>query len=163
MTNPGAEAPQPPAARPADFPVLRAVPTRWSDNDVYGHVNNVVYYSLFDTTVNGWLLEASGTDIRDLPAIGVVAETSCRFLRSTSFPDVLHVGLGLERRGRSSVVYRLAVFGTAADGRIADEPAAVGRFVHVYVDRDTRHPAPIPGPVADALDALASAAEPSSR
>jgi hypothetical protein len=86
------------------------MPTRWSDNDVYGHVNNVVYYSLFDTMVNGWLIDTCGTDIRDLPAIGVVAETSCRFLRSTSFPEVLHVGLGLERRGRSSVVYRLAVF-----------------------------------------------------
>jgi acyl-CoA thioester hydrolase len=146
----------PPPERPADFPVLRTVPTRWSDNDVYGHVNNVVYYSLFDTAVNGWLLEACGTDIRDLPAIGVVAETSCRFLRSTSFPDVLHVGLGLERRGRTSVVYRLAVFGTT-DGRIEDEPAALGRFVHVYVDRDTRRPAPIPGPIANALAALASA------
>ena len=154
MTNPGAEAPQPPAARPADFPVLRAAPTRWSDNDVYGHVNNVVYYSLFDTTVNGWLIDTCGTDIRDLPAIGVVAETSCRFLRSTSFPEVLHVGLGLERRGRSSVVYRLAVFGSAGDGRPADEPAALGRFVHVYVDRDTRRPAPIPERIAAALEAL---------
>jgi acyl-CoA thioester hydrolase len=163
MTNPGAEAPEPPAARPADFPVLRAMPTRWSDNDVYGHVNNVVYYSLFDTTVNGWLIDTCGTDIRDLPAIGVVAETSCRFLRSTSFPEVLHVGLGLERRGRSSVVYRLAVFGSAGDGRPAAEPAALGRFVHVYVDRGTRRPAPIPGPVADALDALAPSAEPPSR
>ncbi|HEY4465755.1 MAG TPA: thioesterase family protein [Streptosporangiaceae bacterium] len=143
-----------PPERPAGFPVLRTAPTRWSDNDVYGHVNNVVYYSLFDTTVNGWLLEACGTDIRDLPAIGVVAETSCRFLRSTSFPDVLHVGLGLERRGRTSVVYRLAVFGTT-DGHIDDEPAALGRFVHVYVDRGTRRPAPIPEPVAKALDALA--------
>lgn len=157
MTNPGAEAPQPPAARPADFPVLRTMPTRWSDNDVYGHVNNVVYYSPFDTTVNGWLLEACGTDIRDLPAIGVVAETSCRFLRSTSFPDVLHVGLGLERRGRSSVVYRLAVFGTAAGGRIEDDPAALGRFVHVYVDRETRRPAPVPEQIANALEALTSA------
>jgi acyl-CoA thioester hydrolase len=137
-----------------DFPVLRTVPTRWSDNDVYGHVNNVVYYSLFDTTVNGWLIDTCGTDIRDLPAIGVVAETSCRFLRSTSFPEVLHVGLGLERRGRSSVVYRLAVFGTAGDGP-AGEPAAVGRFVHVYVDRETRRPAPIPDQIAAALHALA--------
>ena len=157
MPTPGAEPRHSPAERPADFPVLRTMPTRWSDNDVYGHVNNVVYYSLFDTTVNGWLLEACGTDIRDLPAIGVVAETSCRFLRSTSFPDVLHVGLGLERRGRSSVVYRLAVFGTAADGDIEDEPAALGRFVHVYVDRETRRPAPVPEQIANALQALTSA------
>ena len=139
-----------------EFPYLLEIQTRWADNDVYGHVNNVVYYSLFDTTVNGWLIEACGTDIRDLPAIGVVAETSCRFLRPTSFPEVLHVGLGLERRGRSSVVYRLAVFGTAGDGRIEDEPAALGRFVHVYVDRETRRPAPIPEQIANALHALTS-------
>lgn len=154
MRTHGAQPPPSPAERPGDFPVLRAMPTRWSDNDVYGHVNNVVYYSLFDTTVNGWLLEACATDIRELPAIGVVAETSCRFLRSTSFPDVLHVGLGLERRGRSSVVYRLAVFGSNG-GHVDDEPTALGRFVHVYVDRDTRRPAPIPPPVADALQELA--------
>ncbi len=128
------------------FPVLRAMQTRWHDNDHYGHVNNVVYYSYFDTAVNGWLIEAAGRDIRDLPAIGVVAETSCRFLRPVGFPDPLHVGLAVARLGRSSVAYRLAVF--RADD---DEPSALGRFVHVYVDREHRRPIDIPAELRAAL------------
>ena len=113
MTTARADAALP---RPADFPVVRRVPTRWDDNDAYGHLNNIVYYSLFDTTVNGWLIEACDPDVRQLPAIGVVVETSCQFLRETSFPDVLGIGLGLERVGRTSVVYRLAVYREDADG-----------------------------------------------
>ena len=117
----------------SEFPVLRSITTRWMDNDHYGHVNNVVYYSYFDTAVNGYLIEASGTDIRELPAIGIVAETSCRFLRELSFPETVHAGLALERLGNSSVVYRIGLF------RDEDqEPAALGRFVHVYVDAGTR-------------------------
>ncbi len=139
---------------PADFPVLRRMPTRWMDNDEYGHVNNVVYYSLFDSAVNGWLLEATGLDIRSLPAIGVVAETSCRYLRQLSFPDVVQIGLGLERVGRTSVVYRLAVFREDGTGALDPSPHALGRFVHVYVDARTRHPVPIPDAVAAALAAL---------
>ena len=92
------------------FTTLRPVPTRWMDNDHYGHVNNVAYYSFFDTAVNGFLMEATGTDIRDLPAIGVVAESSCRFLAGASFPDTIHAGLEIERLGTSSVVYRIALF-----------------------------------------------------
>src|SRR5215216_1665162 len=91
MTIPPEEGP---SAR-ADFAVLRAITTRWADNDVYGHVNNVVYYAYFDTAVNGWLIDATGTDIRELPEIGVVAETSCRFLASLSFPDEVTAGLRL--------------------------------------------------------------------
>jgi len=128
------------------FPVLRAMQTRWHDNDHYGHVNNVVYYSYFDTAVNGWLIEAAGRDIRDLPAIGVVAETSCRFLRPVGFPDPLQVGLAVARLGRSSVAYRLAVF-RGDEG----EPSAVGRFVHVYVDREHRRPIEIPAELRAAL------------
>ena len=136
-------------ARRADFPVLRTITTRWMDNDQYGHVNNVVYYSYFDTAVNGYLIEASGCDVRDLPQIGIVAETSCRFLRELSFPDVVHAGLALEKLGNSSVVYRIGLFrGDDAD------PAALGRFVHVYVDDATRRPVPIPAPVRKALEAL---------
>lgn len=85
----------------ADFVVFRTMPTRWMDNDVYGHVNNVVYYSWFDTAVNGYLLETTGTDIRLLPALGVVAETGCRYLRSVSFPDLLDIGIAVEKLGRS--------------------------------------------------------------
>ena len=139
------------ALRREHFPVLRALPTRWSDDDAYGHVNNVVHYQMFDTAVNGWLIEASGTDIRRLPAIGLVVETQCRYFAELRFPEVVTAGLALERLGNSSVVYRLALFGT---GR--DEPAAVGRFVHVYVDRETRRPVPVPDVIRSALDALRS-------
>ena len=125
--------------RRAQFTVLRPVPTRWMDNDHYGHVNNVAYYSFFDTAVNGFLIEASGRDIRELPAIGVVAESGCQFLKGASFPDTIHAGLAVERIGTSSVVYRIALFRNDDD-----EPCAVGRFVHVYVDRATRRPVPVP-------------------
>jgi acyl-CoA thioester hydrolase len=139
----------------SEFPVLRSITTRWMDNDHYGHVNNVVYYSYFDTAVNGYLIEASGTDIRELPAIGIVAETSCRFLRELSFPETVHAGLALERLGNSSVVYRIGLF------RDQDqEPAALGRFVHVYVDAGTRRPVPVPESIRAALAALEPARAP---
>jgi acyl-CoA thioester hydrolase len=138
-----------PPTRRGDFPVLRAITTRWHDNDHYGHVNNVVYYAFFDTAVNGYLIEASGSDIRDLPAIGIVAETSCRFLRELSFPDTVYAGLALEKLGRSSVIYRIGLFRNAET-----EPAALGRFVHVYVDSATRRPVPVPPSIRAALAAL---------
>jgi acyl-CoA thioester hydrolase len=137
--------------RRTQFTVLRPVPTRWMDNDHYGHVNNVAYYSFFDTAVNGFLIDASGTDIRDLPAIGVVAESGCQFLQGASFPDTIHAGLTVERAGASSVIYRIALF------RNADEtPCAVGRFVHVYVDKITRRPVPIPPVIRTVVDQLKS-------
>jgi acyl-CoA thioester hydrolase len=138
----------PRAVRRTDFRVLRTLPTRWSDDDTYGHVNNVVHYLMFDTAVNGWLIEASGTDIRALPAIGLVVETSCRYFAQLRFPEIVTAGVGLERLGTSSVTYRLALFG-------ADEaPAAVGRFVHVYVDQQTRRPVPVPEVIRSALQRL---------
>lgn len=139
------------AVRRSDFPVLRELPTRWSDDDTYGHVNNVVHYLMFDTAVNGWLIEASGVDIRQLPAIGVVVETSCQYFAELRFPEVVTAGLGLEHLGTSSVVYRLALFGERSE-----EPAALGRFVHVYVDRDLRRPTPIPPEIRAALARLVS-------
>jgi acyl-CoA thioester hydrolase len=131
------------------YRVFRSIPTRWMDNDVYGHVNNVAYYSYFDTAVNGWLIEATGTDIRALPAIGVVVETGCRYFSEVSFPDVLELGLGLERLGNSSVVYRLGLFRQG-------QPlaSAVGRFVHVYVDAVTRRPVPVPPAIRAAIASL---------
>lgn len=128
--------------RREDFKVVRAIPTRWMDNDHYGHVNNVAYYSFFDTAVNGYLLDATGVDIRALPAIGIVAESSCRFVQAISFPDVVHAGLKVERLGARSIVYSIALFRN-------DEPeaCAIGRFVHVYVDRDARRPVEIPEPI----------------
>lgn len=140
-----------PPLRRTDFPVLRPIQTRWMDNDHYGHVNNVAYYSFFDTAVNGFLIDATGTDIRALPAIGLVAETGCQFFKPLSFPEAIDAALEVERLGSKSVVYRLALF------RVGDEePCAAGRLVHVYVDRDTRVPVPIP-------DAIRSALEPVSR
>jgi len=141
------EARQP--TRRGEFRILRTITTRWMDNDQYGHVNNVVYYSYFDTAVNGYLIDATGCDVRRLPQIGIVAETSCRFMSELSFPDTVYAGLALERLGNSSVVYRIGLF------RNQDaEPAAIGRFVHVYVDSDTRRPVPVPPAVRAALQAL---------
>jgi acyl-CoA thioester hydrolase len=146
VSEPGAD---PRALRRNDFPVLRAQPTRWSDDDTYGHVNNVVHYLMFDTAVNGWLIEASGVDIRRLPAIGLVVETSCRYFAELRFPETVTAGLALDKLGTSSVVYRLALFGEQAEA-----PAAVGRFVHVYVDRETRRTTPVPEEIRAALATL---------
>lgn len=139
--------------QPRDFPVLRHMSTRWADNDHYGHINNVVYYEFFDTAVNGWLMATSSLDIRRLPAIGVVAETSCRYLRELAYPTDIAVGIRLERLGTSSVTYRLAIFETTPDG-CNPEACAIGRFVHVYVDAQTRRPVPIPEQVRTAVVGL---------
>jgi acyl-CoA thioester hydrolase len=131
-----------------DFVVLRPLQTRWADIDTYSHINNAVHYELMDTAVNGWLVEATGTDIRALDAVGWVVETSCQYLAQLHFPTVVDVGIALERLGRTSVTYRLALFG--------DDPApvAVGRFVHVYVDRNDQRPAPVPEVIRRALETL---------
>ncbi|RDI64242.1 acyl-CoA thioester hydrolase [Nocardia pseudobrasiliensis] len=134
-----------------EYPVLWPMPTRWADNDHYGHVNNVTYYSYFDTAVNAWLIDATGTDIRELPAIGVVAQTSCTFMGSLSFPDQLRVGLRIARLGRSSITYDLAIF--REDGDVL-ELAATGTFVHVYVDDVTRKPVEIPAVIRNAAEGL---------
>lgn len=133
----------------AGYGALRAMPTRWMDNDHYGHVNNVTYYSYFDTAVNGWLMEATATDIRELAAIGIVAETSCRFLKELSFPETVYAGLKVERLGRSSIVYRIALFRAGED-----DPAAVGRFVHVYIERQSRAVVPVPEIIRRAVATL---------
>ncbi len=131
----------------AEFPVLRPQTTRWSDDDRYGHVNNVVHYSWFDTAVNGELIERLGHDTRQLPAIGLVVETGCRYLAPLGFPDRLEVGIAVTSIGRSSISYELAVF---REGE--DRPASVGRFVHVYVDRDERTTTvPVPDEVRAAV------------
>jgi acyl-CoA thioesterase FadM len=112
-----------------EYAVWRQATTRWADDDAYGHLNNARYYELFDTAVNAHLFEATGTNIRLLPAIGVVAETSCRYFREIGFPEPIDMGLVVERLGTSSVVYRIGLF----QGE-SDLAAAEGRFVHVYVD-----------------------------
>ena len=116
----------------SDFVAWRQATTRWADDDVYGHMNNATYFELIDTAVNAHLLEATGVDIRALPAVGVVAEVSCRYFREIGFPEPVEIGLAVERVGRSSVIYRIGLF----QGESPDA-AAEGRFVHVYVDNST--------------------------
>lgn len=128
------------------------------DNDVYGHVNNVVYYSFFDTAVNQFLIEAGVLDVTQSPAIGLVAETHCAYFAPLSFPGPVTAGLCVARIGRSSVRYEIGLF--AGDHEI---PAAQGHFVHVYVDRETRTPTPVPDAVRAALAPLVTSSAASSR
>ena len=138
----------------ADFPHVHPVATRWDDNDVYGHVNNVRYFAFFDTAINDWLVREGGLDIHAGGVIGLCAESHCAYHAAVAFPDALEVGLRTARVGNSSVRYELAVFR-------AGEPDAVasGWFVHVFVDLETRRPVPLPEPLRAALGRL-SAAEP---
>ncbi len=123
----------------SDYRVHRLIPTRWMDNDAYGHVNNVVYYSWFDTVVNAWLIEQGLLDIHHGNPIGLVVETGCRYNRSVAFPEIVEAGLRIAKLGNSSVRWEVGLF-TAGH----EAPAAEGHFVHVYVDRETRRPAPLP-------------------
>lgn len=113
----------------ADYVAWETVTTRWADNDVYGHMNNAAYFELIDTVVNNHLFRATGTDIRELPAVGVVAEVGCRYFAEIGYPEPVDLGIVVDRIGRSSVVYRVGLFQGGGD-----EAAAEGRFVHVYVD-----------------------------
>jgi acyl-CoA thioester hydrolase len=141
------------AGRPtrADYVAWRTVTTRWRDDDAYGHLNNATYYELFDTAVNAHLYEATGTDIRALPQIGIVAETSCRYFRELGFPQPIETGLVVEKVGTSSVVYRIGLF--QGDD---DDAAAEGRFVHVYVDNTgpDRGVTPLPDAIRAAVTPL---------
>jgi len=119
------------------------------DNDTYGHVNNVTYYSYFDTVVNEHLVRAGGLDIHNAPAIGLVVETSCSFHRPLSFPDTVDAGLRVAKIGNSSVAYEIALF-----RRDDEAPAATGRFVHVWVDRATQRPTTVPLRIRAALASL---------
>ena len=135
------------------FPVHWPVLTRWADNDMFGHLNNAVYYQLFDTAINGWIAAGTGVDPVTMPEVGVVAESGCRYLAELGFPDRLTVGLAVTRLGRSSVTYRLAVFRDAgADPAAAPPVAALGHWVHVYVDRTDRRPVPIPSAIRVLLE-----------
>jgi len=140
---------RPPLRSRVDFPHFIAIPTRWMDNDVYGHVNNVTYYSYFDTAVNEHLIRFGGLDFSSDGAVGLVAETSCTFRKSLSFPQTVDAGLAVTKLGKSSVVYEIGLFRLDDD-----EPAALGRFVHVWVDRLSQRPVPIPGRIRAALEPL---------
>jgi acyl-CoA thioester hydrolase len=127
------------------------IQTRWGDNDVYGHVNNTVYYSWFDTAVNNWLIHKGLLDLERSPVVSLVAETGCSYFESVTYPEPIDIGLRADRIGTSSVTYGLGVFRKGSD-----LAAAVGRFVHVSVDRETRRPVPLPEALRLALRELAA-------
>lgn len=133
----------------ADYRHFLQIPTRWMDNDVYGHVNNVVYYSYFDTVINRYLIDEGVLDIHQGGVIGLAIETQCRFFKSLTFPDIVDAGLRVGKLGNSSVRYEIGLF-TQGEPDIA----AAGHFVHVFVDRETRRPTPIAGALRQALAAL---------
>ena len=126
------------------------IPTRWMDNDAYGHVNNVQYYSYFDTTVNEFLVAKGLLDIGKSPVIGLVVETQCRYARSIVFPDTVHAGLRVSHMGNSSVKYELGLF-----KEDETEASAEGHFIHVYVDRETNRPVPVPDNMREVLQSIA--------
>jgi acyl-CoA thioester hydrolase len=151
-TDPPALTRAQPQARAA-YPAFRPIGTRWMDNDVYGHVNNVVYYSFFDTAVNGHLVDAGALDVHAGAVIGLVIETHCHFFSPLAFPQSVEAGLRVAQVGRSSVRYEVGLFA-------AGEPltAAAGHFVHVYVDRHSRRPVELPAVLRAALAPLKAAA-----
>ncbi len=137
-------------AKRTDYKHILPLQTRWADNDIYGHVNNVAYYGYFDTIVNDYLIAAGALDIHAGAVIGLVVETGCNYFSALEFPQKLEGALRVARIGNSSVRYELAIF------KEGDEtPAAEGHFVHVYVDRKTRRPAPLPAALRSALEKIA--------
>jgi acyl-CoA thioester hydrolase len=139
---------------PAAYAHRRTIPTRWKDNDVYGHVNNVEYYSFFDTVINAWLIEEGGLDIHRGEVIGLCAESHCEFRAPLAFPQTVEAALRVGHLGRSSVRYEIGLFG-GDEG----EPAATGWFVHVFVDRERRRAVDIPPRLRAALERLVVTAE----
>jgi acyl-CoA thioester hydrolase len=131
---------------------LQQIPTRWMDNDVYGHINNVVYYSYFDTAVNQYLIEQGALDIQTSLVVGLVVETSCQYFNPIAFPDLVTTGLRVARIGTSSVRYEIGVFRNEQV-----EAAAQGYFVHVYVDRGSGRPVPLPATLRAALEKIVAA------
>ena len=131
------------------YPHFLSIQTRWSDNDIYGHVNNVTYYSYFDTVVNSFLIDQGGLDIQTGGVIGVAVETMCKFNKPLAYPEVLEAGLRVGKLGNSSVRYEIGIFQEGAA-----EAAAMGHFVHVFVDRATGKPAPIPDAIRSALERI---------
>lgn len=140
---------RPPAETRSAFAHFHRIETRWKDNDVFGHVNNVVYYSYFDTAVNAFLIEHGVLDLQQSKIVGLVAETQCRYYSSLAFPDTVYVGLRLAHLGTSSIRYEVGVF------RNHDQTAsAQGYFVHVYVDRESNRPVPMPAALVKAAELL---------
>ena len=146
----------PPRPKPVErsrFQHFVAITTRWMDNDVYGHLNNVIYYSFFDTAVNEFLIEHGALDIETSTSIGLVVHTECDYFSSLAFPGRVEAGLRVSATGSSSVSYEIGLFGAGEA-----MSAACGRFVHVYVDRQTRRPVPLPEALRNALARLETSA-----
>ncbi len=131
------------------FAHFSTIATRWMDNDVYGHVNNVQYYSYFDTAVNQYLIERGVLDIHHGEVVGFVVDSGCSYFSPVAFPDTVHVGIRVAKLGNSSVRYELGIYRNDEQA-----PAAVGHFVHVYVERSSNRPVPIPATVRDVLEIL---------
>jgi acyl-CoA thioester hydrolase len=138
----------------ADYRVFYEVPSRWLDNDIYGHINNVNYYSFFDTAIAHYLIREGGLDPWGSEVIGYCVESGCRFRQGARFPDRITAGLKVTKLGRSSVRYAIGIFRNDDDQAAAD-----GQFVHVFVDRTSERPAPIPAPIRDALARLLDEAD----
>ncbi len=136
----------------SDYLHFQPITTRWHDNDLYGHVNNVTYYSYFDSAVNAYLIEVGGLDIHGGAVVGFVVSSSCDYFASIAFPERIEIGLRVGKLGNSSVQYELAVFKAGED-----EACAAGRFVHVFVERQSNRPVTIPEPLRTALTALLTA------
>ena len=132
-----------------DYSHFQTLSTRWKDNDLYGHVNNVEYYSYFDTVINAYLIRSGGLDIQAGSVIGVCAESHCKYVEALAFPENVDAGLRVAHLGRSSVRYEIGLFREKSD-----TAAALGWFVHVFLDRAERKPTPIPDPLRAALAAL---------
>jgi acyl-CoA thioester hydrolase len=139
----------PPQHLRRDYPHLQPISTRWHDNDIYGHVNNVTYYSYFDSAVNAYLIEVGGLDIHQGAVVGFVVSSSCDYFASIAFPERIEIGLRVAKLGNSSVQYELAVFKQGEE-----QACAAGRFVHVFVERASNRPLPIPERLREALAAL---------
>ncbi len=140
---------QKPEISRAEYPHFLALPTRWMDNDIYGHVNNALYYAFFDTAINEYLIAEGGLDITAGAVVAFAAESHCQYLRPLAFPGVIEVGLRVGKLGTSSVRYELAIYKQGETFA-----AATGYFVHVFVDRETQRPVPIPKPIRTALEQL---------
>ena len=138
-----------------EYPHFVSIATRWRDNDLYGHVNNIEYYGYFDTAINLYLIQHGGLDIHSGALIGVCAESHCKFVTELAFPEIVEAGLRVEHLGRSSVRYGLGLFGAGST-----MPAAEGWFVHVFVDRVSRRPAGLTPVLRAALEAIQTAVQP---
>ena len=138
-----------PMPQRTDYPHFQPITTRWHDNDAYGHVNNVTYYSFFDTAVNTYLIQVGGLDIHDGEVVGFVVSSACDYFASIAFPDLIEIGLRVGKLGNSSVQYELAVFKAGET-----DACAAGRFVHVFVDRASNQPVGIPAGLRGALERL---------